>query len=88
MANKDAYRSQSISEAVRKATGPRHYLMLFPKEVLHIELRVQLLRVSIQDEQLPWLRGGEDGETAQEYGVSFEADENGLELGSGDSCVT
>lgn len=34
-------------------------------------------------------RGGEDGVTAQEeYGVSFEADENGLELGSGDSCIT
>ena len=25
--------------------------------------------------------------TAQEHGVSFEADENGLELGSGDSCI-
>ena len=47
MANKDAYRSQSISEAVRKAIGPRHYITLFPKEVLHIVFRVHLLKVNI-----------------------------------------
>ena len=47
MASKDAYRSQSISEAVRKATGPRHYIMLFPKEVLYIVFGVHLLKVNI-----------------------------------------
>ena len=33
------------------------------------------------------LRGVENGVTVQEYGVSFEADENGLELDSSDSCI-
>lgn len=80
------YSSQSIPAGVGRTTGPRSYGTLFSNKVLPSVFHVHFFKSKMGVCQ--GQRGRVSGLTTKEYGVSFEPDENGLELDTSDTCIT